>query len=87
MPSLGNAAELLAKAERQGQELYEQGSGQVTQVDLTKLRYGATELRRYRLEALTNGSAPRAAAWLTSRGAAWYEDHGVSQYGEAEVTK
>ncbi len=49
--SLDLAKRLLDEAEKSAQDLYKEGSGKVTNVDLMKLRYGATELEKYRVQA------------------------------------
>jgi outer membrane protein TolC len=51
LPALGNAASLLADAEKTGREEYEKGSGKVTQTDLMRLRYGALEIEKHSLTA------------------------------------
>ncbi len=50
-PALDLAKRLLDEAEKSAQDLYKEGSGKVTNVDLMKLRYGATELEKYRIQA------------------------------------
>jgi outer membrane protein TolC len=51
LPSLDNAAEIVAGARKEAGELYDSASGKVTQTDLMKLRYAATEVDRYRILA------------------------------------
>ena len=51
LPSLDNAAEIVAGARKEARELYDSASGKVTQTDLMKLRYAATEVDRYRILA------------------------------------
>lgn len=50
-PALDSAKRILDEAEEKAKELYAEGSGKVTNVDLMKLRYGATELAKYRVQA------------------------------------
>ncbi len=50
-PSFDLARRVLDEAEVKAKEMYEKGSGNVTQVDLQKLRYGAIELEKYRVQA------------------------------------
>lgn len=47
LPSLDLAARLVGEAEEKAQALYDAGTGEVTQADLMKLRYGALEVQRY----------------------------------------
>ncbi|MBW1811784.1 MAG: TolC family protein [Deltaproteobacteria bacterium] len=51
LPSLDNAAEIVAGARKEARELYDSASGKVTQTDLMKLRYAAIEVDRYRILA------------------------------------
>ncbi|MGQ0508622.1 MAG: TolC family protein, partial [Myxococcaceae bacterium] len=50
-PALNLAKRLLDEAEKSAQDLYKEGGGKVTNVDLMKLRYGAMELEKYRVQA------------------------------------
>lgn len=50
-PALGSARRILTEAESSAKEMYEKGSGQVTNVDLMKLRYGSTELDKFIVQA------------------------------------
>lgn len=50
-PALESAKRILDEAEAKAKELYAEASGKVTNVDLMKLRYGATELEKYRIQA------------------------------------
>ena len=50
-PTIQFASKVVAEAESKANELYEQGSGQVTKIDLAKLHYAGTELAKYRVQA------------------------------------
>jgi len=50
-PTLEFARKTLDEAEATAKEMYEKADGKVTNVDLMKLRYAATELEKYRLQA------------------------------------
>lgn len=50
-PALNLAARLVHEAEKKGQEEHEAGTGNVTQVDLAKLHYGALELDKAKVQA------------------------------------
>ncbi len=54
-PSLANANEVLTEAQEKAQEMYDAGSGDVTQVDLMKIAYGRSELGKVRIR-LEEGS-------------------------------
>lgn len=51
MPALNQAKSILDEAEKSAKEMYDEGSGSVTQVDLAKLRYGGATLEKYRIQA------------------------------------
>jgi outer membrane protein TolC len=51
LPALRNAETLLDEAQAKARELFEEGDGAVTEVDLAKLAYGTMEVKRYRLVA------------------------------------
>lgn len=51
LPALLQAQKILEKALQKAQEGFDQGSGDVTQVDLAKLTYGSAELQRHVLTA------------------------------------
>ena len=61
LPSLDNAAEIVAHARQEADELYESGSGKVTQTDLMKLRYASTEVERYRILAREGAELAQSA--------------------------
>ncbi len=69
IPSLDNAAKVLAEAEARGQRLYAAGSGEVTQTDLMKLRFGATQVERFRRTA-ADGAALALSALEQAMGLA-----------------
>jgi outer membrane protein TolC len=50
-PTLAFAGKTLGEAEATAKEMYDAGDGKVTNVDLMKLRYAATELEKYRVQA------------------------------------
>lgn len=50
-PALDSARRILDEAETKAKEMYASGSGKVTNVDLMKLRFGSTELDKYRIQA------------------------------------
>ncbi|MBI3185511.1 MAG: TolC family protein [Myxococcales bacterium] len=50
-PALDSAKRTLDEAETKAKEMYAEGSGKVTNVDLMKLRYGSNELEKYRIQA------------------------------------
>jgi len=47
LPALKSAAKLVADAQRAGQEKYDKSTGEVSEVDLMKLRYGGDEVAKY----------------------------------------
>ena len=51
LPSLNNATEILAAAQTDAQDMYDQATGDVTKVDLMKLEYAGTELSKMLLVA------------------------------------
>lgn len=51
LPTLDAALEVLHRAEQRADELYQQGTGQVTQADRQRLRAASVELQRARIEA------------------------------------
>lgn len=61
LPTLDDAAETIGKAQERAQELYEQATGEVTQADLSKLRYGELEVRRYHVLAIEGAAIALAA--------------------------
>lgn len=67
--SLDAAAKVLAEAEARGQEQYAAGSGEVTQADLMRLRYGTTQVERFRRTA-ANGAALALSALEQAMGLA-----------------
>ena len=73
LPALHSAAEMVAEAEARGQELYEQATGDVTQADLMKLRYAATEVAKFERMA-TDGAALATSALKHTMGLADNED-------------
>jgi outer membrane protein TolC len=50
-PALGSAKRILDEAEKSAKEMFAEGGGKVTQVDLQKLRYGQTELAKFVIQA------------------------------------
>ena len=50
-PSLEAARKILDEALTTAQEMFEEGSGKVTQTDLQKLKYASSELDKYRVQA------------------------------------
>jgi outer membrane protein len=50
-PALESAKRILDEADAKSKEMYAEGSGKVTNVDLMKLKYGITELEKYRVQA------------------------------------
>lgn len=72
MPTIDYATGILEEAEGQAQELYQKGSGEVTQVDLMKLRYGAAEVAKVRVQArrgaaLSLEALKHTMGWPSSR--------------------
>jgi len=61
MPALKQAKDILDEAEVSAKEMYGEGSGQVTQVDLAKLRFGATELAKFQVRAEIGANLALAA--------------------------
>lgn len=61
LPSLDNAAEIIAGAREEASKLYDKASGKVTQTDLMKLRYAAMEVDRYRIMAREGADLALAA--------------------------
>jgi outer membrane protein TolC len=51
LPTLNTAAKAVKEAREKGQQMYDEGSGEVTQADLMKLAYAATEVAKFQLEA------------------------------------
>lgn len=51
LPALGAAQKALDTAQKRAQELYDNGTGEVTQVDLAKLAFGQSEVTRFTLLA------------------------------------
>ncbi|MFZ5468788.1 MAG: TolC family protein [Myxococcota bacterium] len=51
LPALSSARRILNEAETTAKDLYEKSTGQVTNVDLMKLRYGSTELDKFVTQA------------------------------------
>ena len=62
LPALKNASGLIATAATRAEALFQQGTGEVTQVDVAKLKYVEAELGRYQLEA--DGGAALALSAL-----------------------
>ncbi|MEE8410635.1 MAG: TolC family protein [Myxococcota bacterium] len=50
-PILNTGAKVIAKALEQGQEMFDEGTGEVTQADLSKLEYAAIEIAKFQLRA------------------------------------
>jgi len=50
-PSLTNAAAVLVESRAKAEEMYEDATGDVTQVDLMKLAFGAAEIDKFRVKA------------------------------------
>jgi outer membrane protein TolC len=50
-PTLQFARKTLDEAESKAKELFEEGTGKVTSVDVNKLHYASTELEKYRVQA------------------------------------
>lgn len=73
-PTLDYASGILAEAKEQAAEMYEAGSGEVTQVDLMKLRYGSSEVAKFRIKA-HRGEELSLAALKHTMG--WPEDRGL----------
>ncbi len=48
IPTLNNAAEIVAEAQEKGRDMFERATGDVTQADLSKLDYAAAEIAKYR---------------------------------------
>lgn len=72
MPALNQAKSILDEAEDSAKTSYAESSGNVTQVDLQKLRYGATELAKYQVQARMGSELALAAlkhtmGWPQSR--------------------
>jgi outer membrane protein len=61
VPSLRSAHEMVSKALTTAQELFEEGSGEVTQTDLNKLVYGKSEVEKYLLIARESADLAHAA--------------------------
>lgn len=61
MPALNQAKSILDEAETSAKEMNAEGSGKVTQVDLAQLRYGASELEKYRIRAAIGAGLALAA--------------------------
>ena len=51
IPALNNASEILVTAREKADEIYDAGTGEVTQADLMKLEYGKSEIEKYLLLA------------------------------------
>ncbi|OGQ91087.1 MAG: hypothetical protein A2289_05330 [Deltaproteobacteria bacterium RIFOXYA12_FULL_58_15] len=51
LPALDNAASILDEAQEKGEEEYAKSSGEITQVDLMKLSYGASEISKFQIAA------------------------------------
>lgn len=51
LPTMDTALDVVRRATERADELYAAGTGEVTQADRQKLRYGATELKKARLRA------------------------------------
>jgi outer membrane protein TolC len=60
-PTLDSVKKTLDGARQKAQELYDSNSGKVTNVDLMKLEYAATELEKYRVQAETGAALALAA--------------------------
>jgi outer membrane protein TolC len=60
-PTLDSIKKTLDGARKKAQELYDSSSGKVTNVDLMKLEYGATELEKYRVQAEIGAALALAA--------------------------
>ncbi len=61
MPALNQAKSILDEAEESAKTSYAESSGNVTQVDLQKLRYGATELAKFQVQARIGSELALAA--------------------------
>lgn len=61
MPSLENAAKIVAEALEEGRELFDKGEGEVTQADLAKLEYAATEVEKFRIQAAQGAAVATSA--------------------------
>ena len=55
LPTFDVVSGILKQAEARATELYDAGTGEVTQADRMRLRYGATEVEKYQLQA-TDGA-------------------------------
>jgi outer membrane protein TolC len=69
LPALHNADTLLMQAQSKARESFEEATGDVTEVDLAKLTYGITEVKRYKLVA-EEGAALALAALKHTMGMA-----------------
>ncbi len=61
LPSLRSAKKTAAEALQKAQDLYDEGGGEVTQVDLQKLHYANSEVQKYLLLAQNGASLAEAA--------------------------
>lgn len=61
IPALNQAASILEEAETTAKEMYAEGSGSVTQVDLNKLKFGGSTLKQYQVQARIGSELALAA--------------------------
>ncbi|MEZ4272095.1 MAG: TolC family protein [Myxococcota bacterium] len=74
LPTLYNANKLIEEAERRAQKLYDDATGDVTQVDLMKLRYGATELAKF---VIRGEEGAKLALEALKHTMGWPAEHGL----------
>jgi outer membrane protein TolC len=73
-PSLLNGLEILGEASKRAQAMYDKATGEVSQVDLMKLRYGLSELNKLKITA-SSGEKMAFAALKHAMG--WPESHAL----------
>lgn len=61
LPSLNYASELLAEARERADELYAAGTGELTQVDMAKLSWGAATVGKFQVRAMIGAKLALAA--------------------------
>lgn len=61
VPSLENAATIVADAQEQGRRLFDEGKGEVTQADLAKIEFAATEVEKFLIQATTGAAMATSA--------------------------
>ncbi len=90
LPTLDSALKSVRTAIESGQQLYDEGSGKVSQSDLARLRCAALDLERYRIDAedgadLALAALKHAMGWEEERTLA-LQDHKLTGGSSSDLT-